>query len=104
MYKRASPDGGAITCIWLVARGRRSGRGCPAARLIRCHGAIAGVSERLGLGGDRIAFRIVATCIWHPRENVTVYFEAKHGLLYLPVERCSAHDDNEEINVEPARF
>ena len=35
MYKHASPDRGAITCIWLVARGRRSGRGCPAAWLIR---------------------------------------------------------------------
>ena len=60
MYKHASPDRGAITCIWLVARGRRSGRGCPAAAAIRRHGAIAGVSERLGLGGDRAAFRIVA--------------------------------------------
>ena len=44
------------------------------------------------------------TCIWHPREKVTVYFEAKHGLLYLPIERCDAHDDNEEINVEPTGF
>ena len=59
-YKHASPDGGAITCIWFVARGRRSGRGCPAAAAIRRHGAIAGVSERLGLGSDRAAFRVVA--------------------------------------------
>ena len=48
------------------------------------------------------------TCIWHPREKVTVYFEAKHGLLYLPIERCDAHDDahddNEEINVAPTGF
>ena len=37
----------------------------------------------------------------HPCEKVTVYFEAKHGLLYLPIGRCDAHDDNEEIAVEP---
>ena len=48
------------------------------------------------------------TCIWHPREKVTVYFEAKYGLLYLPIEHCDAHDDahdeNEEINVAPTGF
>ena len=60
MYKRASPEGDAITFIWLVARGRRSGRGCLDARLIRRHGAITGVSERNGLGGDPVAFRIAA--------------------------------------------
>ena len=38
------------------------------------------------------------TCIWHPREKVTVYFDAKHGLLYLPIERCDAHDDAHDDN------
>ena len=40
--------------------------------------------------------------IWHPRAQVTVYFEAKHGLLYLPIE---CNDDNyTQEEIEPTGF
>ena len=42
------------------------------------------------------------TYIWHTRAKVTIYFEMKNGLLYLPIDN-DGYDDN-EMDIGPTGF